>query len=114
MDLQILLASANFMQSSIVLITFSANIPQWITIHKKRSSENISLHSWVLWLVASFFTLFYAAVNQWAYHNSLALLLTASVSFSCNLYSLFLLIKFKPDSVGPFGLGAFRRTIRTD
>lgn len=91
----VLLTSANLMQSSIVFITLSANIPQWITIHQKRSSENISLSSWVLWLVASFFALFYAIVSQIAYQSCMALIFSAAVSFACNLITISLIYKYR-------------------
>ena len=91
----VLLTSANLMQSSIVFITLTANIPQWITINQKQSSENISLSSWVLWLLASFFAFFYALVNQVAYQSCLALVLSSSVSFLCNLYTIYLIFKYR-------------------
>ena len=95
MDLDVLLTSANVMQSSIIFITLTANIPQWITIHSKKTSENISLSSWVMWLMASFFGFFYAVTNFVAYSNGLALVMTSFVSLVCNAYTIAIIIKYR-------------------
>lgn len=95
MDLQVLLFSANLMQSSIVVITLFANVPQWVTIYKNKTSENLSLSSWYMWLMASFFGLFYAVVNQCAYGNCAALLFSTGVSFLCNAYTIHLILKYR-------------------
>lgn len=95
MNIEALLTSADFLQSSIIFITLTANVPQWITINRNKTSANISLSSWVMWLIASCFALYYAVVNQCAYQTCLALMLTTSVSFLCNLFTIFLILKFR-------------------
>lgn len=95
MEIQVFLACANIMQSSIILITLTANVPQWLAIHKSKNSANLSVSSWVMWLTGSFFALFYAIVNQCAYQNSLSLLLTSAVSFLCNFYTIYLIQKYR-------------------
>lgn len=97
MDLDVLLTSANIMQSSIIFITLTANIPQWITIHSKKTSENISLSSWIMWLTASFFGFFYATINLIAYDNGLALVLTSFVSLVCNAYTIGIILKYRDE-----------------
>jgi uncharacterized protein with PQ loop repeat len=94
MNVEGLLLSADFLQSSIILIYFSAYLTQWIEIYREQSSKNISLYSWMLYLVASIFALFYATVNHLAYHNSFALLCTTTFSLACNLFTIFLVLKF--------------------
>lgn len=102
MEIQVLLACANVMQSSIILITLTANVPQWLAIYKNKNSANISVSSWVMWLTASFFALFYAAVNQYTYQNCMSLLLTSAVSFSCNFYTIYLIQRYRNSSLTIF------------
>ena len=43
--------AANACQVATTVISFSAYLPQWIKLFKTKSSENIALTSWCLWII---------------------------------------------------------------
>jgi uncharacterized protein with PQ loop repeat len=95
MSFDTLITVSNVLQSSIVLVMLSAFVPQWITIHRNRSSQNISKTSWFMYFTASIFALFYAVVQYIATGSGQALVATTVVSFICNLYSVHLVYRFR-------------------
>jgi uncharacterized protein with PQ loop repeat len=96
MSLEVLVPISNVLQSLIVLVMLSAFVPQWITIVRNRSSQNISAASWLMYFASSIFALFYAVVQFAATGTGHALVATTTVSFFCNLYSVYLVYRFRP------------------
>lgn len=57
-----LLVFAGFLQSAVPVISLIAYLPQWKKLVDTRSSKDISLRSWSIWIVSSSISLFYAIV----------------------------------------------------
>jgi hypothetical protein len=60
---EIVVTSANACQMAVPFIALSAYLPQWIQLVRTKSSRDISLRSWCIWTLSSFFGLFYAIVQ---------------------------------------------------
>jgi len=54
---------ANFLQGSVPLLALFAYLPQWRKIIANRSSRDISLTSWLVWLLSSAIAIFYAVIQ---------------------------------------------------
>ncbi len=54
---------ANFLQGCVPLLSLFAYLPQWRKIIANRSSRDISLTSWLVWLVSSAIAIFYAVIQ---------------------------------------------------
>lgn len=57
-----LLVFAGFLQSAVPVISLIAYLPQWKKLVDTKSSKDISLRSWSIWIVSSSISLFYAIV----------------------------------------------------
>jgi len=54
---------ANFLQGCVPLLSLFAYIPQWKKIVANKSSRDISLFSWLVWLLSSIIAIFYAVIQ---------------------------------------------------
>ena len=54
---------ANFLQGCVPLLSLFAYLPQWKKIIANKSSKDISLTSWLVWLISSAITIFYAVIQ---------------------------------------------------
>jgi len=54
---------ANFLQGCVPLLSLFAYFPQWRKIIANKSSRDISLTSWRVWLLSSAIAIFYAVVQ---------------------------------------------------
>jgi uncharacterized protein with PQ loop repeat len=54
---------ANFLQGCSPLLSLFAYLPQWKKIIANRSSKDISLTSWLVWLLSSAIAIFYAVIQ---------------------------------------------------
>ncbi len=54
---------ANFLQGCVPLLGLFAYFPQWKKIVANRSSKDISLTSWLVWLLSSIIAIFYAVIQ---------------------------------------------------
>ncbi len=54
---------ANFLQGCSPLLSLFAYLPQWRKIIANKSSRDISLTSWLVWLVSSGIAIFYAVIQ---------------------------------------------------
>jgi len=95
MDISLLLASADIAQTSTIAIALYANVPQWLVILSTKTSKNISLMSWWLWLVGSLLSVFYSIVQNFVFGHSSSLILTSTMNLVCNTITLFLIVKFR-------------------
>ena len=90
------LSLANFAQSITIAISLAAYLPQWMTLRRKRSSENISLSSWSLWLVSSLCSLSYAATQLLVYGTGQVLVVTSVLSVLFIAVTLGLIFLYSP------------------
>ena len=54
---------ANFLQGCVPLLALFAYFPQWKKIIANKSSRDISLTSWLVWLLSSAIAIFYAVMQ---------------------------------------------------
>ena len=54
---------ANFLQGCVPLLSLVAYLPQWRKIIANKSSKDISLTSWLVWLLSSAIAIFYAVIQ---------------------------------------------------
>lgn len=87
--------AANALQMATTAISFSAYLPQWIKLFKTKSSENIALGSWCLWILSTSFNIFYAVVQYLINGSGWPLIISATFNLSCILFTVFLIIKYK-------------------
>lgn len=87
--------AANICQMATTVISLSAYLPQWIKLFKTKSSENIALGSWCLWILSTSFNLFYAIVQYLVHGSGWPLIISVFFNLSCILFTVFLIIKYK-------------------
>lgn len=90
------IVTANICQITTTFISLSAYLPQWIKLVRTRSSGDISLRSWCLWLLSSFFAIFYAIVQFLLNDRGWPLVISTLASLSCIIITISLIIRFKP------------------
>ena len=54
---------ANFLQGCVPLLSLFAYLPQWKKIIANKSSRDISLTSWLVWMLSSAIAIFYAVIQ---------------------------------------------------
>ena len=92
----IVVTSANICQIAVPFIALFAYLPQWIKLFRTRSSENISLRSWYLWTVSSFFALFYAIVQLFLNGRGWPLIISSIFALAAILFTVFLIVRYRP------------------
>jgi hypothetical protein len=71
---------ANFLQSIVPLISLAAYVPQWRRILVRKSSQDVSLMAWLLWIVTASIALFYAFVQLLVTGHGVALVFSSSLT----------------------------------
>ncbi|MBM3115733.1 PQ-loop domain-containing transporter [Jeongeupia naejangsanensis] len=51
------------MQISVPLMTLGGYIPQWKKLIRSKSSKDISLRTWLIWMASTLFGTFYAVIQ---------------------------------------------------
>ena len=77
---------ANFLQGCSPLLSLFAYLPQWRKIIANKSSRDISLTSWLVWLISSAIAIFYAVIQYQVTGKGTALI------FSSVLVLIFVII----------------------
>jgi uncharacterized protein with PQ loop repeat len=88
--------AANVCQMSTVLISLAAYLPQWVKLYRTKSSENISLRSWCLWVVSSAFAFFYAVVQLLLNDRGWPLVVSTLTSFAFIVLTVLMIVKYRP------------------
>jgi uncharacterized protein with PQ loop repeat len=86
---------ANICQIATTFISLSAYLPQWIKLIRTKSSGDISLRSWCLWIIAASFALFYAIVQFLLNGRGWPLIISALASLCCIIFTIFLVARFR-------------------
>jgi uncharacterized protein with PQ loop repeat len=68
------------MQSAVPFLSLMAYIPQWRKIVTRKSSKDVSLAAWLLWIVTASIAVFYAVVQLMVTGQGLALVFSSSVT----------------------------------
>ncbi|MES2207223.1 MAG: PQ-loop domain-containing transporter [Pseudomonadota bacterium] len=69
--------AANLMQTAVPVLSLIAYIPQWLRLIKTKSSADIALSSWTIWIISSFFSTFYAVVQYQINGRGLPLIISS-------------------------------------
>ena len=96
---------ANVCQTTSTFISFSAYLPQWLKLIRTKSSADISLRSWVLWLVSGSFALFYAIVQFQLNQRGWPLIISSSLSLTFIACTIGLIARFRGPRRGPVAEG---------
>lgn len=91
-------AVANLMQVSVAFLSLIAYIPQWVKLVRKKSSNDISLRSWILWTISSVFAVFYAIVQLYNHGSGWALIISSVLSLVFVIYTVVLIIWYRKKS----------------
>ncbi len=70
---------ANFLQGCSPLLSLFAYFPQWKKIIANKSSKDISLTSWLVWLLSSAIAIFYAVIQYQVTGKGTALVFSSIV-----------------------------------
>ncbi len=87
--------TANMCQIATTFISLSAYLPQWIKLIQTKSSRDISLRSWCMWIIAASFALFYAIVQFLMNGRGWPLIISAFASLCCIIFTIFLVVRFR-------------------
>ncbi len=94
------ITSANVCQMAVPVIALSAYLPQWVQLVRTRSSRDISLRSWCIWTLSSFFGLFYAIVQLLLNGRGWPLVLSTAISLVSVLLTVSLVLRYRPGTLG--------------
>ena len=71
--------AANFLQGCSPLLSLFGYLPQWRKIIANKSSKDISLTSWLIWVVSSSIAIFYAVIQYQVTGKGTALIFSSIV-----------------------------------
>jgi len=71
---------ANFLQGCVPLLALFAYLPQWKKIVANKSSKDISLTSWLVWLLSSAIAIFYAVIQYQVTGKGTALIFSSMIA----------------------------------
>jgi len=80
MPAQKIVIAANFLQGCVPLLGLVAYLPQWKKIIANRSSRDISLTSWLVWLLSSAIAIFYAVIQYQVTGKGTALIFSSMIT----------------------------------
>jgi uncharacterized protein with PQ loop repeat len=72
--------AANFLQGCVPLLSLFAYFPQWRKIIANKSSKDISLTSWLVWLLSSAIAIFYAIIQYQVTGKGTALIFSSAIA----------------------------------
>ncbi len=85
---------ANFLQSCVPVLSLIAYIPQWRKLIRSKSSNDISIHAWIIWCLSGAFALFYAIVQHRMTGPGLALIFSSATTLLFVLITVWMVFKY--------------------
>ena len=95
MPSEIVITTANFLQSCIPLLSLSAYIPQWKKLIATKSSKDISLRAWLIWSVSASIAVFYAIIQYQITGKGAALVFSSIAIFSFVVITVYLVVIYR-------------------
>jgi uncharacterized protein with PQ loop repeat len=92
---EIMLAIAGVLQGSLAVVTIAAVLPQWLKLYRTRTSQDISVLSWLIWTLASLVSLFYATCQVCFLSVGHSLLIATATSVVTNVVTLVIILAFR-------------------
>lgn len=96
MNTEVMIMVANILQGwGVTLLSLVAYIPQWQKLIKTKSSEDISLKSWLIWTASTSFAVFYAVVQYWVNGHGAALVFSSVTGLLFILVTVYLVLVYR-------------------
>ncbi len=92
---EIVVKSANVCQLAVSVIALSAYLPQWIKLLQTKSSDDISLRSWILWMFSTSLAIYYAIVQFLMNGRGWPLIISSLIGFGSILFTIFLIVRYR-------------------
>ena len=86
---------ANFLQSTIIIISLTAYLPLWLAMVRRRSSEGVAAGAWCMWMASASIALFYAVVQLVLNERGWPLVATSVFNWVMNVVTLYLIYRFR-------------------
>lgn len=98
---------ANFLQASVPFLSLCAYIPQWKQLIDTKSSKDISLIAWTIWIFSSSFALFYALVRYQLTGSGGSLVFAAIMNLLFVSTTVYLILRYRklPNNADQVGNG---------
>jgi hypothetical protein len=90
-----LIKTANILQVSVPVLSLCGYVPQWRKLLLTRSSQDFSLRTWMIWLLATSFASFYALIQWRINHQVWPLLLSTTATWLCVVTILMLIWRYR-------------------
>jgi len=88
---------ANFLQGCVPLLSLFAYLPQWKKIVANKSSRDISLTSWLVWLLSSAIAIFYAVIQYKVTGKGTALIFSSVLALVFVFVTVWLIALYRKD-----------------
>jgi len=96
MNTEVMIMIANILQGwGVPLLSLVAYIPQWQKLVKTKSSEDISLKSWLIWTASTCFAVFYAVVQYLVTGQGWALIFSSVTGLLFILVTVYLVMIYR-------------------
>lgn len=95
MTSQSLLNIAGLLQTAVPVISLIAYLPQWKKLIDTKSSKDISLRSWSIWIVSSSISLFYAVALFRVTGKGIPLIFAASAGLLFVIITVYLTARYR-------------------
>jgi uncharacterized protein with PQ loop repeat len=92
---QNLLNIAGFLQTVVPVISLIAYLPQWKKLIDTKSSKDISLRSWSIWVVSSSISVFYALALYQVTHKGIPLIIASIAGLLFVLVTVYLTARYR-------------------
>lgn len=90
-----LLYIAGFLQTIVPVISLIAYLPQWKKLIDTKSSKDLSLRSWSIWVISSSISLFYAVMLFQVTGKGLPLIFASSAGLLFVIITLYLTARYR-------------------
>lgn len=98
MPSELIISTANFLQSFIPVLSLIGYLPQWIKLVRTKSSNDISLRSWIIWTVVSLIAAFYAVVQYQITGIGVALIISNITMLIFVLVTVYLVLIYRGEN----------------
>ena len=91
--------TANFLQSFIPILSLIGYLPQWRKLVRTKSSNDLSLRSWVIWTAVSLMAVFYAVVQYLVTGMGITLVISSIAILIFVLVTVYLVLRYRLENL---------------
>ena len=95
MSTHTLLNIAGILQAAVPVISLIAYLPQWKKLVDTKSSKDISLRSWSIWIISSSISLFYSIVLYKVTGKGIPLIFASSAGLLFVMVTVYLTARYR-------------------